>query len=309
MDSFICVVYIEMSYEWTSEIEDNLDLIRINSSQLSEHHHSTFLQKQQKLSTLKLPVILLSAANAYAVTGLRNMVNDNYLSISSTTVSSIISFLMVLEYLFSSFWKLETDLLKHKEFHSISQQIMYLLSMDKNLRKVDGKLFLDEKLSDYRKLAESSDIIQKFNSKPYVQAASELIKANKDVLLESGKTEVTQYLHDHWNILFHQKLFRIKKKNYSILQSLPADISPLSLEKIVLSVDTPIDVSGQPVPPSDPMKFYTNPFFNPFSYELYTKVTKFATLTHVPVLEEDVKEENKEDKIEDKKEETTELPI
>jgi len=53
---------------------------------------------------------------------------------------------------------MESDLVSHKDYYRLSIDIFKVISLERHIRKVDGKTFLDQKFSEYEKLIKSSNV-------------------------------------------------------------------------------------------------------------------------------------------------------
>lgn len=198
---------------WSDDNEHTLDMIRLNSVNLSEQHYSKYQQYKQRLNYVKYPVIAMSAVNAYAALGLPQYIKQHYVSIGNTTVSFLVVIIVLLDMFMGTQKKLEGELTKYIEYKNIGKQIYEVLSMNKPDRKIDAKLFLDMKYKIYETLADTNERIVKF--KDVVLSQTEKF-INTPVLNKDDP--MIQKLHSHWNILFQPvtyklQSFKLKKKD------------------------------------------------------------------------------------------------
>mgnify|MGYP001063207800 CR=1 FL=1 len=197
---------------WSDDNEHTLDMIRLNSVNLSEQHYSKYQQYKQRLNYVKYPVIVMSAVNAYAAVGLPLYMQQQYVSIGNTTVSFLVVIIVLLDMCMGTQKKLEGELTKYIEYKSIGKQIYEVLSLNKNDRKIDAKLFLDMKYKLYETLADTNERIMKF--KDVVLSQSEKF-INTPVINKDDP--MIQKLHSHWNILFQPITYKLQsiklKKN------------------------------------------------------------------------------------------------
>ena len=190
---------------WSDDNEHTLDMIRLNSVNLSEQHYSKYQQLKRRLNLVKYPVIVMSAVNAYAAVGLPQYVQQQYVSIGNTTVSCLVVLIVLVDLLMGTQSKLEKELVKYIEYKQIGKQIYEVLSLDKVERKVDAKMFLDMKYQLYESLAETNELIKKF--KDIVLSRSEKF-INSPIINKDDP--MVQKLHNHWNILFQPTTFQLK---------------------------------------------------------------------------------------------------
>ena len=74
---------------WSDDNEHTLDMIRLNSVNLSEQHYSKYQEYKRRLNYVKYPVIAMSAVNVYAAVGLPQYVQQQYVSIGNATKSAV----------------------------------------------------------------------------------------------------------------------------------------------------------------------------------------------------------------------------
>ena len=190
---------------WSDDNEHTLDMIRLNSVNLSEQHYSKYQQYKRRLNYVKYPVIVMSAVNAYAAVGLPLYMKQQYVSIGNTTVSFLVVIIVLLDMFMGTQKKLEGELTKYIEYKSIGKQIYEVLSINKPDRKIDAKLFLDMKFKLYETLADTNDRIMKF--KDVVLSQSEKF-INTPVINKDDP--MIQKLHSHWNILFQPITYKLQ---------------------------------------------------------------------------------------------------
>ena len=190
---------------WSDDNEHTLDMIRLNSVNLSEQHYSKYQQYKRRLNYVKYPVIAMSAVNAYAAVGLPLYMKQQYVSIGNTTVSFLVVIIVLLDMFMGTQKKLEGELTKYIEYKSIGKQIYEVLSINKPDRKIDAKLFLDMKFKLYETLADTNDRIMKF--KDVVLSQSEKF-INTPVINKDDP--MIQKLHSHWNILFQPITYKLQ---------------------------------------------------------------------------------------------------
>lgn len=235
---------------WSDDNEHTLDMIRLNSVNLSEQHYSKYQQYKQRLNYVKYPVIVMSAVNAYAAVGLPLYMQQQYVSIGNTTVSFLVVIIVLLDMCMGTQKKLEGELTKYIEYKSIGKQIYEVLSLNKNDRKIDAKLFLDMKYKLYETLADTNERIMKF--KDVVLSQSEKF-INTPVINKDDP--MIQKLHSHWNILFQPITYKLQsiklKKNDVENQAIVAEDAVDKIEDLYEKKENHLFSN-----------FFTNPFKN-----------------------------------------------
>ena len=190
---------------WSDDNEHTLDMIRLNSVNLSEQHYSKYQEYKRRLNYVKYPVIAMSAVNVYAAVGLPQYVQQQYVSIGNATISSLVVLVVLLDLLMGTQSKLEKEIVKYIEYKQIGKQIYEVLALEKVERKLDAKMFLDMKYTLYESLAETNELITKF--KDIVLSRSEKF-INSPIMNKDDP--MVQKLHNHWNILFQPSTFQLK---------------------------------------------------------------------------------------------------
>jgi archaellum component FlaC len=265
--------------EWTDDNEHTLDMIRLNSVNLSERHLAKYQQYRKRLNYVKYPVILVSAANAYVALGLPRYVDQQYISLANSIVSFAIVFIVIVDMLMGTQKKIEGELLKFMEFKNIGKQIYEVLSLDRLERKIDPKLFLQMNFKSYEELTDKSDWIQQFKEAVLSQPDTFLAKPS----LNLEHNNIIQKLYDDWNILFQPKLYKLKQQNANIFKQLPMKEIQSIVEDVKEEIPSDFNISD----------FYSKPFHNPFSYDFYLNpFMKAKTKLDTPTLSTDENTEN-----------------
>lgn len=150
-----------MNPSFTPDIESILENIRLNCVMLTEFHRKNFLKLSQSISYYRIPVLLLSSvASLWSISG-TSFLNQHDVSLINCLLGLFASFITSLEL----FMKLDQQIklsedLSHK-FYGIGADIFKTLSLKDENREVKGKQYLTEIFSDYIKLVEKSNILDK----------------------------------------------------------------------------------------------------------------------------------------------------
>jgi hypothetical protein len=147
--------------DFTPDIEGVLEHIRINCAILTEYHRKDFLRLNRSIKYYRIPVLLLSSvASVWSVSGTSFLKQDVVslinclLGLIAGTITSIELFVRLDEKM-----KLAEEL-SHK-FYIISADIFKTLSLRNENRNQNGKDYLVEIFSEYLKLIEKSNILDK----------------------------------------------------------------------------------------------------------------------------------------------------
>ena len=248
--------------DWTDSIEHTLDMVRLNCVNLSEYHQEKYDLYKSRSNLYTFPVLIISAGNAYVALGIHKYLEQSRISDINCGASVLIVIIIIIQFLLNYQNQMEEQLLKFKEYYFLSAQIFNVLSIERSERKVDGKFFLTEKFAKYEELVKTSDIIQLFKDDALIQPGGLITKY---VIDTKDMNDKSKYLFDHWNILYQPKLYALKKKNANILKYLR---EPRSDKKTDIAVpDEPS--KEKPLDTDEEQQIYDNPFYNPFSYDIF----------------------------------------
>jgi hypothetical protein len=145
-------------YIWTESIERILDKMRINCVNLSEYHMFKYRRYKRYLLFFRIPIIILSGANVFSAVGLQSYLSQPSISIINSIFSLVCGMITSIELFLNVQKKMESDLVSHKDYYRLSIDIYKVISLERHIRKVDGKTFLDQKFSEYEKLIKSSNV-------------------------------------------------------------------------------------------------------------------------------------------------------
>lgn len=190
---------------WTDSNEHTLDMIRLNSVNLSERHYTKYQIYKNRMKMVKYPVLGLSVVNTYVVLGMTQYLDQHYVTVGSAILSCLIAAIILADILSNNQKKLEGELARYIEYKDIGRQIYDTLSLDRLERKVDPQTFLNMKYKAYDALSETNNRIQKFKDVILTEAENfmSMPLLNKD-------DPLVQKLHRHWGILSQPVTLRLK---------------------------------------------------------------------------------------------------
>jgi len=146
-------------YVWTDKIETILKIIRENSTYLSKYHNYKYQCYKKRLNHYRIPIIILSALNAFFAVGLQTYVQQPTISTLNSVISLVCGIITSIELFLNIQKNMENDLLSHKDYYLLSLDIFKMLSIDRNKRIVDGRAYLDEKFADFQKYVQNSNVV------------------------------------------------------------------------------------------------------------------------------------------------------
>lgn len=154
-------------HTWTPGIENILNSIRLNSLHLSELYKKRYVKMKGMLRFFKIPILILSSCNSVLSVGSDAFYLPNeYVSIIVCVLSLLCGIIGSIELFLSIQKQMESDLEASKGFYILSITIFKTLSIETANRNGEPKLFMEEVFSEYKKLIENSNIIEKKNIRP-----------------------------------------------------------------------------------------------------------------------------------------------
>lgn len=206
---------IDTDQQWTTDLENVLDKIRINSTLLSEYHKERYYKYKGYLKYFRIPTIVLSAFSSVFSVGLHNFANQDVVSIVTCLIGLFVGILNSMELFLSISQIMESELTHSRDFYLLSVDIFKTLSLKREHRPVAGPAYLDDKYGMYCKLVENSILVDKVLS-DHLVITNELIK---DSVFHASKARV------FWN----QAIDHVRKHKDESLTILPlSGVSPVS---------------------------------------------------------------------------------
>lgn len=144
---------------WSEDYENILENLRINCIHFSNYHKNKYYKYKSCLKYFKLPLIVLSSITSIASVGLTKFVSQSKVSIITCLLSLISAIIASIELYLGIQKSMETELLSSKEFLAIAYDIYKILQLERKHRSVSGKVYLDEKFQEYKKLVENAKLI------------------------------------------------------------------------------------------------------------------------------------------------------
>ena len=144
---------------WTPKIDAMLLILRENCNYMSKYHNYKYQLYKERLKWFRIPIIVLSATNAFTAVGLQSYVPQQIISTVNSILSLLCGILTSIELFLNIQKQMENDLTSHKDYYVLGMDIFKMVSLDLSKRNVNGREFLEEKLSAYKKLVQSSNII------------------------------------------------------------------------------------------------------------------------------------------------------
>jgi hypothetical protein len=169
--------------DWTVDIENVLEQIRVNSVLLSKEHKKRYFYLTEILRYFRLPVIIVSGINSIISVGLQPYLEQETISMMTCLLALLCSIIGSVELYLTIQKSMENELISSKDYYLLSIDIHKTLTLGKEHRPIPAKEYLDEKYNDYVKLFENSNllarkVIDKLNPLPHDVPSTPLGKFN-----------------------------------------------------------------------------------------------------------------------------------
>ena len=145
---------------WTRDVNDILDKIRINSIVLSNEHKKTYFLLSSRIKWFRVPVIFLSALGSVFGIGLSPYLPQLLISEICSAMSLVVGLIGSIELFLAISTKMESELVQSKELYLLAIEIQKTLLLDMENRNGDGMAYLEDKFNVYSKLIENSYLLE-----------------------------------------------------------------------------------------------------------------------------------------------------
>lgn len=149
--------------DWSNDIVNILQRIRVNSISLNKKHISRYIYYNSLSRYFDIPIIVFSVFSA-SFTSL-DVINSYYNTIITTSISMVITILSSIKLYLNLNNNIHDEIQLSKAYYILSINIYKQLT----LKQGDPKLFLEESFSEYSKLMEQSSVLYKNINKDLLQ--------------------------------------------------------------------------------------------------------------------------------------------
>ena len=150
-----------MEHDWTPDIENVLESIRINCIILSKEHKHRYFDHKENLKYYKIPVIIFSSINSIISVGLQPYLPQGTISMMTCILALICSIIGSIELYLTIQKSMESELISQRDYYMLGVDIYKTLSLSKHHRPIPAKEYLDKCYNTYCKLTESSNALAK----------------------------------------------------------------------------------------------------------------------------------------------------
>jgi len=155
--------------DYTQDIDDVLDAIRLNCIVLSKRHKTRYFELKYSLNYYKLPVIVLNGCNSIISVGLQPYTSQGVISLTTSLIALLCGIIGSIELFLGVQKRLESDLISSREYYLLSVNIFKTLTLNRENRPVPATGYLNEVYNTYVKLVESSEaLVKKIDDKLHV---------------------------------------------------------------------------------------------------------------------------------------------
>jgi hypothetical protein len=150
-----------MENDWTADIEQVLENIRINCIILNKEHKNRYFTLKENLKYYKIPVIIFSSINSIVSVGLQPYLPQGTISMMTCLLALICSIIGSIELYLTIQKSMESELISQRDYYMLGVDIYKTLSLSKPHRPIPAKEYLDKCYNTYCKLTESSNALAK----------------------------------------------------------------------------------------------------------------------------------------------------
>lgn len=147
--------------DWTDDIDNVLDAIRVNCIVLCKRHKARYFELKYSLNFYKLPVIVLNGCNSIISVGLQPYATQGVISLTTSLIALLCGIIGSIELFLGIQKRLESDLISGRDYYLLSIDIFKTLSLNRENRPIPAKDYLNEIYNKYTKLVESSEALVK----------------------------------------------------------------------------------------------------------------------------------------------------
>lgn len=146
------------NWDNSTDIEDILDKIRINSINLNKSHMKNYFYYKKLGKWFQIPTIILSSFNSVFSVGFTYTSQENISSISAL-ISLIVSIINSVQLYLKIEDNMEQENTISKSYYTLSSDIYKILQLHKEHREGNSKEILNEYYSQYIELLNKSNLL------------------------------------------------------------------------------------------------------------------------------------------------------
>jgi hypothetical protein len=155
--------------DWSDDIDNVLNNIRINCVILSNLHKQRYFELQSSLKYYRMPVIILNGINSIFAVGLQPYIYQGTISLTNSLIALTCGIIGSIELYLGIQKRLENDMISQRDYYLLGIDIYKTLSLDKANRPIPAKDYLEKSYNIYTKLIESSSTLAKVKGDKLIQ--------------------------------------------------------------------------------------------------------------------------------------------
>ena len=150
-----------MADSWSVEVEELLEKLRINCVNLSEFHRKRYYYYKGYSKYFRIPILILSSLNATTSVGLQTFLAQKWISLTNCFLGMCIGTITAIEMYLNITANMDLELTQSKEFYTLSVDIYKTIHLPRHTRGEDATVYLNKQFSNYTKLKEASNLLNK----------------------------------------------------------------------------------------------------------------------------------------------------
>jgi hypothetical protein len=147
--------------KWTNEVEDILEKLRINCVNLSDYHRKRYYYYKGYGKYFRIPQIILASLTSTTSIGLQPIMDQSIISGITCVLGMAMGILSAIEIYLNIQSNMELELKQSKEFYALAIDIYKILNVRVENRGENGKDYLNKKYSQYAKMMEASNLLNR----------------------------------------------------------------------------------------------------------------------------------------------------
>ena len=146
------------NWENSTDIEEILDKIRINSINLNKSHMKNYFYYKKLGKWFQIPTIILSSFNSVFSVGFTYTSQENISSVSAL-ISLVVSIINSVQLYLKIIENMEEEQEISKKYYTLSSDIYKILQLNKEHREGNAKEILNEYYNQYIELLNKSNLL------------------------------------------------------------------------------------------------------------------------------------------------------
>ena len=153
---------------------------------MSKHHKQRYLLLKGTLVYFRIPLIILGGANSVMAVGLVAYLEQQTVSLINCLVSLICAIITSTELFLGIQMGMERELTSQRDFYLMAVDINSILTLERHHRGLNGKRYLEGKLSQYNKLIGDSEVLAKvINDKLITQIKNPSSEKLSEIIIDT----------------------------------------------------------------------------------------------------------------------------